>query len=101
MERHYLLAAGGSQGESLVLLDVRRRRLGVVTFLKASYLESRRWWWWRSWPVVLLDARWSVLQLGCWKTCAVVLAAVVTSVTAGWRRCSLRGGCYVSPWQRE
>jgi hypothetical protein len=37
---------------------------------------------------------------GCWKTCAVVLGAVMTSVTAGWRRCSLRGGCYVSPWQR-
>jgi uncharacterized membrane protein YedE/YeeE len=38
---------------------------------------------------------------GCWKTCAVVLGAVMTSVTAGWRRCSLRGGYYLSPWQRE
>jgi hypothetical protein len=27
---------GGSQGENLVLLDVRRRRLGAVTFWKAS-----------------------------------------------------------------
>jgi hypothetical protein len=33
---------GGSQGENLVLLDVRRRRLGGVTFSKASFLEPRR-----------------------------------------------------------
>jgi hypothetical protein len=65
MARHYLLAAGGSQGESLVLLDVRRQRLGIITFLKASYLEYCHWWWWQSWPVVLLDACWSVLQSGC------------------------------------
>jgi hypothetical protein len=37
MVRFYLLVAGGSLGENLVLLDVRRRRFGVVTFLKASY----------------------------------------------------------------
>jgi hypothetical protein len=36
MARHCALATGGSQGENLVLRDVRRRRLGVVTFLKAS-----------------------------------------------------------------
>jgi hypothetical protein len=38
---------------------------------------------------------------GCWLACAVVLGAVVASVMAGWRRCSLCGGCYLSPWQRE
>jgi hypothetical protein len=38
---------------------------------------------------------------GFWKTLAVVLGAVVFSVTAGWRRCSLRGVCYLSPWHRE
>jgi hypothetical protein len=31
-----------SLGENLVLLDVRRWRLGVVTFLEASHLRSRR-----------------------------------------------------------
>jgi hypothetical protein len=38
---------------------------------------------------------------GFWKTRVIVLGAVVFSVTAGWRRCSLRGVCYLSPWQRE
>jgi hypothetical protein len=42
MARHYVLVAGGSPGENLVFLDVRWRRLGVVTFLKASCLEPRR-----------------------------------------------------------
>jgi hypothetical protein len=37
MARYYLLVAGGSLGENLVLLDVRWRRIGVVTFLKESY----------------------------------------------------------------
>jgi hypothetical protein len=32
----------GLPGENLVLLYVRRRRLGVVTFLKASFMEPHR-----------------------------------------------------------
>jgi hypothetical protein len=32
-----------SQGEDLVHMDVRRRRLDVVTFLEASHSRSRRW----------------------------------------------------------
>jgi hypothetical protein len=46
MARLYVLVVGGSQGENLILLDVRQRRLGVVTFLKVSWqvscLEPRR-----------------------------------------------------------
>jgi hypothetical protein len=64
MERRYVLVARGSQGENPVLLDVRQRRLGVVTFLKVSCLEPLRLWWW-SWPVVLLEACWSVLLSEC------------------------------------
>jgi hypothetical protein len=64
MARHYTLVAGDSQVENLVLLDVRRWRLGVATFLKASCLDPRPLWWW-SLPVVLLEARWSVLLSGC------------------------------------
>jgi hypothetical protein len=30
-----------------------------------------------------------------------VLGAVVISLSARWRRCSLCGVCYLSPWQRE
>jgi hypothetical protein len=40
MVRHYVIIAWGSQGEDLVHLDVQRWRLGVVTFLEASYLET-------------------------------------------------------------
>jgi hypothetical protein len=36
MGRHLALISRGSQGEDLVHLDVRRRRLGIVTFLEAS-----------------------------------------------------------------
>jgi hypothetical protein len=64
MERRYVLVARGSQGENPVLLDVRQRRLGVVTFLKVLCLEPLHLWWW-SLPVVLLEARWSVLLSEC------------------------------------
>jgi hypothetical protein len=39
MARHFVLVAGGYRGENPILRDVRRRRLGVVTFPKASCLE--------------------------------------------------------------
>jgi hypothetical protein len=54
----------GAQGENLVLRDVRRRRLGVVTFLKASCSGAPSLVVW-SLPVVLLVARWSALLSGC------------------------------------
>jgi hypothetical protein len=38
---------------------------------------------------------------GFWKTWDAELGATVILVTAGWWRCSLRGICYLSPWQRE
>jgi hypothetical protein len=41
MERLYVLVAGGSQGENLIIMDVRQQRLGVVTLLKVSCLEPR------------------------------------------------------------
>jgi hypothetical protein len=42
MVRHHAFVAWGSQGEDLVLLDMRRRRSSVVTLLQASYLEPCR-----------------------------------------------------------
>jgi hypothetical protein len=32
----------GLPGENIILLDVRQRCLGVIAFLKASFVESRR-----------------------------------------------------------
>jgi hypothetical protein len=45
-------------------------------------------------------AIWVLRAHGCLRSSAAVLGAVVISVTAGWRRCSLCGVCYLSSWQK-
>jgi hypothetical protein len=93
MVRHYAPTVWGSYGEDLVLLDVRRRRLGIVTFLEASFFESRRLCWW--WSLAGAVADYVVVKVlrvhGCYRALAGVQVAVVISGTAG------RGGALLRP----
>jgi hypothetical protein len=92
-----------SLGENLVLLDVRRWHLGVVTFLEVSHLRSQHLCGRRGHLEVLRGARLVCVAVkvrrvhGCLRSQAVVQVAVVNSVTVRRRRCSRCGLRYVCP----
>jgi hypothetical protein len=103
----------GSRVKTLSRLEERWRRFSVMPSLEASLTETQLILWqcgrWLGWLVC--SGREGVQGLcgggkvqrahGCWRSLSSVHGAVVTSATAGRKRCSHSSFTYLSPWQRS